>query len=100
MIIHEVNETNYKEEIEKGELAVQAKFDKWDILGKLRHSIPKEGWKAKAAWLMRDPTIWAYATLKDKQNKQLECYYFQDRIMNDRFRFIQCSAANQIGKTW
>ena len=98
MIIHEVTEKNFEEEREKGELVVQAKFDKWDKLGKLNISIDE--FKAKAAYLMRDPTIWAYATLRDKQNKQLESYYFQDRVNNDRHRFIHCTAANQIGKTW
>ena len=98
MIIHEVNETNFEEEIKKGELEVQKKFDSWDKLGKLNISIDE--FKAKAAYLMRDPTIWAYATLKDKQNKQLKPYYFQDLIMNDRHRFVHVTAANQIGKTW
>ena len=98
MIIHEVDETNFEEEKEKGELVVQEKFDKWDKLGKL--NIPIAEFKAKASVLMKDPTIWAYATLRDKQNKQLKCYYFQDRVNNDRHRFIHCTAANQIGKTW
>ncbi len=98
MIIHEVTETNFEEERKKGELEVQKKFDSWDKLGKLNISIDE--FKAKAAYLMRDPTMWAYATLKDKQNKQLESYYFQDRVNNDRHRFIHCTAANQIGKTW
>ncbi|HEC64115.1 MAG TPA: hypothetical protein ENI23_02340 [bacterium] len=98
MIIHEVTEKNFEEERKKGEAVVQKKFDAWDKLGKVNISIDE--FKAKAAYLMRDPTIWAYATLKDKQNKQLESYYFQDKIMNDRHRFIHCTAANQIGKTW
>ena len=99
MIIHEVTETNFTEEIKKGELVVQAKFDMWDKLGKLRHSIPKEEWKAKAAYLMRDPTIWAYGMLRFK-GEPIKPYYFQDLIMNDKNRFIHVSAANQIGKTW
>ncbi len=98
MIIHEVNEENFEEENAKGEAIVQEKFDKWDKLGKLNISIDE--FKAKAAYLMRDPTIWSYATLRDKQNKQLKNYYFQDRVNNDRHRFIHCTAANQIGKTW
>ncbi len=98
MIIHEVTEENFEEEREKGELVVQSKFDNWDKLGKLKISIDE--FNAKAAYLLRDPTIWAYATLRDKQNKQLKSYYFQDRVNNDRHRFIHCTAANQIGKTW
>ena len=68
MIIHEVNETNFEEEIKKGELEVQKKFDSWDKLGKL--NIPIDEFKAKAAYLCRDPTIWAYSNLRDKQNKE------------------------------
>ncbi|KKM60925.1 hypothetical protein LCGC14_1536930 [marine sediment metagenome] len=98
MIIHEVNETNFEEERKKGGLVVQEKFDSWDRLGKLKISIDE--FKAKAAYLMRDPTLWSYATLKDKQNIKLSSYFFQDIIMNDRWRFVQCTAANQIGKTW
>ncbi len=98
MIIHEINETNFEEELEKGELVIQGKFDRWDRLGRINISIDE--FKAKAAYLMRDPTIWAYATLQDKQNVKLRSYFFQDKVMNDRHRFIQCSAANQIGKTW
>lgn len=74
------------------------KFKQWDKLGKL--NLSNNDFKAKAAWLWRDPTMWSYATLLDKQNKPLRCYDFQDRVMNDRHRFNHCSAANQIGKTW
>ena len=98
MKIHEVNEKNFEEEIKKGELAVQAKFDKWDRLGKL--NIPIDEFNAKAAYLCMDPTIWAYGTLKDKQNNPLKLYYYQDELVNDRHRFVHCTAANQIGKTW
>ena len=55
MIIHEVTEENFEEERIKGELVVQEKFDSWDRLGKLK--IPIDEFKAKAAYLMRDPTI-------------------------------------------
>ncbi|KKN19165.1 hypothetical protein LCGC14_0948510 [marine sediment metagenome] len=99
MIIHEVTEKNFEEEREKGESLVQAKFDRWDKLGKLRNSIPKEEWKAKAAYLMRDPTIWAYSILRYK-GVPIKPYYFQDLILNDKHRFVHVSAANQIGKTW
>jgi len=98
MIIHEVNETNFKEEINKGELRVQEKFDRWDKLGKV--NIPIDEFNARAAYLMRDPTLWAYGTLKDKQNNPLKLYYYQDELINDSHRFIHCTAANQIGKTW
>lgn len=48
----------------------------------------------------RDPTIWAYAFLRDKQNKPLKLRPYQDIIVNDKNQFIQVVAANQIGKTW
>jgi len=98
ILIHEVTEENFEEEREKGFLEVQKKFDAWDKLGKYRISIDE--FKAKAAYMMRDPTMWAYATLKDKQSKPLELYYYQDKFINDPHRFIHCTAANQIGKTW
>jgi hypothetical protein len=98
MIIHEVNEFNFSEEIKKGELQVNEKFARWDQLQKL--DIKLNEYKDKAAYMMRDPTIWAYATLKDKENEPLRPYYFQDNLMNDRHRFVHITAANQIGKTW
>ena len=47
-----------------------------------------------------DPTIWAYKVLKDKQNNPLKLRGFQDKIINDKHRFVSTVAANQIGKTW
>ena len=98
MLIHEITEQNFEKELEKGELLIQKKFDKWDHLCKA--TIPMGEFKEKTAELMKDPTIWSYATLQDKQNVKLRSYYFQDVVMNDRHRFVQCTAANQIGKTW
>jgi len=98
MKIHEVNEENYEEERKIGEARLQEKFDAFDKIHKLNLSIDE--YKTKFAMFMRDPTIWAYSTLKDKQNKPLKCYYFQDKLMNDRHRFVHATAANQIGKTW
>ncbi len=98
MILQEVDENNFLEAREKGALQVQEKFDAWDKLGKL--NIPIDEFKSKAAYLMRDPTVWSYATLRDKQNLKLENYFYQDLVNNDRHRFIHATASNQIGKTW
>ena len=100
MIIDEINETNFLEKIKQGEAQLQLKFDSWNRLGKLKHSMKQEEFKDKMAWLLRDPTLWAYGTLKDKEDKRLTVYPFQDKIMNDPHRFIHVHAANQIGKTW
>ncbi len=100
MLIQQVNEENYLEEIEKGQLEVQKKFDRWNQLGKLKDTLSRDEFNTKAAWLLRDPTVWAYAFLKDDEGRRLAPYYFQDSIMNDSHRFIHVTAANQIGKTW
>ncbi len=105
MIIDEITEKNYKEKLEAGKTIIEEKFKKWDILKKLaeireRPIFEDKELRARAASYLRDPTIWAYALLKDKQNNPLKLKYFQDRIINDRHRFIQVVAANQIGKTW
>lgn len=100
MIIDEINETNFLEKRKQGELELQVKFDKWNNLGKLKHSMKEEEFKNRTAWLLRDPTLWAYGTLKDKQDNRLEVYPFQDKMINDTNRFIHIHAANQIGKTW
>ncbi len=98
MLIHEITEQNFEEELKKGELLIQKKFDSWDHVCKANLSI--DIFKKKTAELMKDPTIWSYATLQDKQNVKLRSYHFQDVVMNDRYRFVQCSAGNQMGKTW
>ncbi len=100
MIVQEVNEQNYQSERQKGELEIQEKFDKWDQLGLQKDILSKKEFLTKLGKLCEDPTIWAYGTLNDKQNKKLECWYYQDKIMNDHNRFIHITAANQIGKTW
>ena len=100
MILDEINESNFVEKNKQGETELQVKFDSWDILGKLRNTMPVEEFKKKAAYLWRDPSIWAYAVLRDKENKPLKVHPFQDKIMNDKSRFVHVHAANQIGKTW
>ncbi len=95
-IIQEINESNYSKiynvEIEN----LNKKF-------KLVHSFEGSSGSRESLekWgnLMRDPTCWAYAYLKDKQGNPLKLYPFQDRLINDKERFVLCAAANQIGKT-
>ena len=100
MILDEINETNFVEKLEQGQKELQVKFDSWDRLGKLKNSMSLDEFEKKAAYLLRDQTIWAYGTLKDKQGNRLEVYPFQDKISNDKNRFVHVHAANQIGKTW
>ena len=100
MIIDEINETNFEEKLLQGQQELQVKFDAWNRLGKLRHSMKDEEFNKKASWLCRDPSIWAYATLRDKQDERLKVHPFQDKLINDTNRFVHAHAANQIGKTW
>ncbi|MAG76372.1 MAG: hypothetical protein CL811_06380 [Colwelliaceae bacterium] len=98
MILDEITEENFEERRVDGQEELDKKFNAWDRLGKL--DIKLAEFKAKAAWMMRDPSIWAYATLKDKENKPLRVYPFQDKLINDKNRFVHVHAANQVGKTW
>ena len=97
MIIDEINESNFLEKRREGEIELQAKFDSWDRLKKL--NLSDDEFEKKAAWLCRDPTIWTYGILKDPQNNSFKSYTFQDRLMNDKHRFVHITAANQVGKT-
>lgn len=62
--------------------------------------LDEEDYNNKLAKLYLDPTIWAYATLTDKQNNPLKLRYYQDAFINEKNRFVVCIGANQIGKTW
>ena len=104
MLIEQVTEENYKEKIGEGDHRVEIK------LAKLQNQIDglkvtKQGKGGVAGdtidWgQFYDPTIWAYKILKDKQNNPLKLRGYQDKIINDKARFIVVAAANQIGKTW
>ncbi len=79
-----------------------AKFEAWeDVLEKktLEEGTPEE--IKKAYVLLNDPTIYAYAFLKDPRqaNKRFKLYYYQDAIINDLHARIFFAAANQIGKS-
>ena len=56
--------------------------------------------EAEKPVLLKDPTVWAYAYLRDKQGLPLRLRSYQDLVVNDRSRFVLFVAANQIGKTW
>src|SRR3990167_1573910 len=85
MLKLEVTEKNFAEIVPLLERNVDAKIKLIDTYK------PKE--------IIRDPTLCAYAFLKDKRNRKLRLRGFQDVILNDRSRFVLCAAANQIGKT-
>ncbi len=100
MILDQVNESNYVEKRKESQKELDAKFNKWDSLGRLRHAHSKADFNKVAGELWRDPTIWAYANLKDDEGNPLRLYPFQDKLINDKSRFVHVHAANQIGKTW
>jgi len=101
MIIDEITDENYSEKNTEGDHLVDIK------LKKLENQItaPMKGHKKTENrpidwYQFYDPTIWAYKVLKDKQNKPLKLRGYQDKIINDKHRFVVVAAANQIGKTW
>ena len=89
MPLHPVKEIITNED----RLRTEAKFNVWDkfIKGELKENVELS--------LLKDPTIWAYAQLKDKKGNQLKLRAWQDLIINDRCRYIVCAASNQVGKT-
>ncbi len=102
MIVEQITEENYIEKIEETERNTQKKILEFEEkirttgLKKVDNITDKKiNWK-----LLYDPVVWAYETLKDKQNKPLILRGYQDRMINDKHRFIVVVAANQIGKTW
>ena len=95
MLIHQITESNYEQERKIGETELKAKFYKYDSL----INIPDSKWQIANA--LKDPTVWAYATLKDPNtNNPLKLYPYQDKFINDKNRFVYVTAANQIGKTF
>lgn len=85
-----IKESITKEDI----LKTQSKFNAWDkfIAGNIDQ-------KYELA-LLKDPTIFSYAFLKDKENNPLKLRPYQDLMINDRCQHIICALANQIGKSW
>src|SRR3990167_667722 len=89
MIIEEITEENY---LERERLQTE-------FIGKLER-LGRVVDEKKISELMFDPSLWAFMYLRDKQNRPLILRYFQDRLINDKNRFVFCVAANQIGKSW
>ena len=98
MLIQEINENNFEFERLKGKKELDKKFDMVDDL--MAHTSSIEAKRKFGKLMIRDPTCWAYTFLKDEENNRLKLYPFQDRLINDKNRFILCAASNQIGKTW
>lgn len=96
MLIDEIGEDNYIEKRIEGREELEKKFESFDALRGTNPTKFREG----CADLFKDPTIWAFATLRDRENKRLRLWPYQDKFVNDRNRFIYCPASNQIGKTW
>lgn len=97
-IIKVINEQNYLEERKIGQDELDRKFKLLDDLN--NKSISELDLKKELAELFKDPTIWAYGTLRDKQGDPLRLWPYQDSFVNDRNRFVQVTASNQIGKTY
>ncbi len=95
MIVEEITEENFMEKTEEQERDTNKK-----ILA-FQEKLAKDRVGAHVDWkLLYDPTVWAYHTLKDKQNRPIVLRGYQDKIINDKHRFIVVAAANQVGKTW
>src|SRR3990167_4862250 len=91
MLIESIYEENFEEKRIEGKERVRKKLKE----------INKQSRIGQINWyLFFDPTIWAYATLKDKQNKSLVLRGFQDKILNDKHPAIIVAGGNQTGKTY
>ena len=97
IIEQEITEDNYEEMLEQDRKLTERKFETVRSFGNLSSS--NKHVNEKFGKLMRDPTCWAYAFLKDKMGNPLKMYPFQDRLINDKSRFVMGIAANQTGKT-
>ena len=99
MIIEEITEENYSEKNTAGDHIVDVKFQKLE--NQINAPVQRSKGSNPVNWYQfYDPTIWAYKVLKDKQNRPLKLRGYQDKIINDKHRFVVVAAANQIGKTW
>lgn len=108
MLIEEIDEKNFLEKNEEGRKRVELKIKKFEnqieratAVEKLKGKNSAVANKDSVDWYqLFDPTIWAYKHLRDKQNNPLILRGFQDIIINDKHRFVNTVAANQLGKTW
>jgi hypothetical protein len=76
------------------------KFKKFDEFISKKNEIDENSFLKDITKFYRDPTLWAYGVLTDKQNNPLKLRYYQDMLINDKNRFVFCAGSNQIGKTW
>ena len=85
----------FKTEITPEDIAnTESKFFLWD-------KALKEGLNKQNILLLNDPSIWAYAHLRDPTDitKRYKVNPIQDVILNDKNRFVLAVGAYQIGKT-
>lgn len=77
------------------EATTNDKFNTWD------HAVAscKRNFGEKELLLLQDPTIFAYALLKDDKGKRYKCFPYQDVVLNDKCRYIMMVGSFQIGKT-
>lgn len=81
----------------RDDVTVRAKFAVWD-------KAVEENWlathPARAAKLLSDPSIYAYAFFRDKDGQPVRVYSYQDAILNDTSNRVIFAAARQIGKSF
>jgi len=80
----------------------EAKFSAWDtVVKKNLLEVGNEAQLKYAYGLLKDPTIYGYAFLKDPDDisKPLRLYPYQDMVINDPHPRVIFAAANQIGKS-
>jgi len=74
------------------------KFRLWDdVISRLDQKNEED--QAKFYNALDDPTIYAYAFLRNNQGVPFKLYPYQDMILNDNHKRIIFCAANQIGKS-
>jgi len=106
MLIEEIDETNFSEKTAEGEKRVELKISRFErqvekaTIDEKNQGTDKITKEAIDWYQFFDPTLWAYKHLRDKQNNLLRLRGFQDKIINDKHRFVIVAGANQIGKTW
>lgn len=80
----------------------EAKFTAWDkiVTNKVLETGSEEE-KTEVYKMLNDPTIYLYAFFQSpfEPGKKFKLWYYQDMILNDPNRWIQFTAANQIGKS-
>ncbi len=78
----------------------ESKFRAWDYI--VKNNILEKGTareKRRAYSLLLDPTIYAYAFMRNPNGTPFKLYSYQDLIINDNHNRVIFSAANQAGKS-